>query len=465
MNGADQNSLSLAALLKSVWRRRLAMALIFASCVGASCVYTFFFAVKIYRSSVSIRTVDSSGPSLDALSPFLQAAPVSGFISEMGASENKKLTAVLMTRRMAHAVARRLNLTARYLEAERRRHGAETAEQLLDPMKAALALAYAHPDVLDGRLQDRPDEGILTMSDEALRRRMAQAVGVESLPDAPYPFEEIRWAWYRKTREAVSKIREGLVVQTDKNLALTIRFEAPGSAVLAADAANAFADELDKYFQETALTESSRRRRFIEARRDAVKRQLREAEDALAEFKRENGIVSLPDQVASIALRAGEIQALLESVKIERERLTAAKAAAGNPLLNAVERQIEELNRSLSQIETGGDFLSVGPIESLPDVEREYARLSREKKLQETLYLLLEQQYEIAKADEIREQAVFQALDRAEPDTRPARPRLSVNLLAGLLAALALSLIWTLIAEMVSRGSSEGVRGESAPRP
>ena len=460
MNGSDQNNLSLAALLKSVWRSRLAIALIFAFCVGASCVYTFFFAVKMYRSSVSIRTVDSSGPSLDALSPFLQTAPVGGLLAETGASENKKLTAVLMTREMAHAVARRLNLTAQYLEAERRRHGAETAEQLLDPEKAALSLAYAHPDLLDGRLQDRPDEGVLTMSEEALRRRMAQAVGVASLPDAPYPFEKIRWAWYRQARKAVSKIREGLVVQTDKNLALTIRFEAPGSAELAADAANAFADELDKYFQETALTESSRHRRFIEARRDAVKRQLRAAEDALAEFKRERGIVSLPDQVASIALRAGEIQALLESVKIERERLTAAKAAVGNPLLGAVERQIEELNRSLSQIERGDSFLSVGPIERLPDVEREYARLSRQKKLQETLYLLLEQQYEIATADEIREQAVFQVLDRAEPDTQPARPRLSVNLLAAILAALALSLIWTLIAEMISKRSSEGVRGE-----
>ena len=469
-DGIKDDSPALAAALGSLWKRRVAMVCIAAACVGGTALYTFFAAEKRYRATVSIQTAEAGGPSLDALSPFLQTMPIAGFAPNLTSGGSRKIAAVLGSRQLAHAVARKLRLAAWILEPERRKRGADSAEEMRDPEKAALTLAHGHPQILDGRREDAPDDGILSMSDEALRRRMAEALGLTALPDAPgeeYPLRAIRAAWYRTALEAAAKAREGAVVQTDKNGITYIRVEIPRSADLAAETANAFAAELERYFQETALTESSRHRSFIETRRNDVRERLRQAENDLAQYKRDRGIVALPNQVAAAVARSAEILALLESVKIERERLKAAKAAGGNPLLNAVERQIEALNRSLSEIDAGDGSLGFGPIDQLPDVQLTYARLTRELKLQETLYLLLEQQHEIARADEMREQVVFQVLDRAEPPTRASSPRLLVNLLAGLLAGTALSLLWALAAEMFAPSpkpkSPPPERSEEAP--
>ncbi|HHT9109526.1 MAG TPA: GNVR domain-containing protein, partial [Candidatus Brocadiaceae bacterium] len=63
------------------------------------------------------------------------------------------------------------------------------------------------------------------------------------------------------------------------------------------------------------------------------------------------------------------------------------------------------------------------PVANVPGAALELARLTRDVKAQEALFILLTQQLEQAKINEVKDTPVFQILDRAVPAERKSTPK------------------------------------------
>src|SRR5439155_9657193 len=79
---------------------------------------------------------------------------------------------------------------------------------------------------------------------------------------------------------------------------------------------------------------------------------------------------------------------------------------------------------------------------NVPALRFEVEQLMREQKIQETVFLLMTQRYEMAKVDEARDTSTFQILDHPTLPTYRSRPKRLMVMLYGGVAGLALACAW-----------------------
>ncbi len=201
---------------------------------------------------------------------------------------------------------------------------------------------------------------------------------------------------------------------------------------LAADIANSYIEELDKFNRETAMTTGKKYRIFVEQRLNETKDSLNKAEEALRKFQEQHRTVALDIEIENAIATIAK----LKSEIILREVQKGAVASAGglnNPYVANIEKELRELKTQLAKIEFGsqdttrkefGAGFSV-PFVKLPELSLEYARLLRDVKVQEAVYELLTQQYEQAKIMEVKDTPTVQILDRASPPEKKSAPKRS----------------------------------------
>jgi len=201
---------------------------------------------------------------------------------------------------------------------------------------------------------------------------------------------------------------------------------------LAAQIANAYIEELDRFNKETVMTTGRKYRIFVEERLKMTTDSLQKAEESLRKFQEKHRTVALDIEIEN----AIEIIAKLKSEIILREVQKGAVASTGsinNPFVANIDKELRELKRQLAKIEFGttdttlkefGAGFSV-PFGKLPELSLEYARLLREVKIQEAVYELLTQQYEQAKIMEAKETPTVQIIDRASPPEKKSGPKRS----------------------------------------
>ena len=199
---------------------------------------------------------------------------------------------------------------------------------------------------------------------------------------------------------------------------------------LAADIANSYVEELDKFNKETAMTVGKKYRIFIEERLKGVTDDLAAAEESLRIFQEKNHTVALDDEIKSaitvVAQLKGEIM-LREAQKGAIESFN----NTNNPYVQNIDNEIKGLRDELSRIEFGdisrqnkefGAGFSMS-FSKLPEIALRYTRLLRDVKVQEVVYELLTQQYEQAKIMEVKDTPTVQFLDRASPPEKKSYPR------------------------------------------
>lgn len=201
---------------------------------------------------------------------------------------------------------------------------------------------------------------------------------------------------------------------------------------LAADIANSYIEELDKFNTETTMTIGKKYRIFIEERLKQNQDSLAFAEEKLRAFQEKHKTIALNVEIQM----AIETIAKLKSEIIFREVQKGTMASGSNvnnPYIYSIEQELRELKRQLSKIEFGSktkDAETFGagfsiPFTELPELSLEFARLLRDAKVQEAIYELLTQQYEQAKIMEIKDTPTVQVLDRASPPEKKSAPKRS----------------------------------------
>jgi len=233
---------------------------------------------------------------------------------------------------------------------------------------------------------------------------------------------------------------------------------------MAADMANFYVERLDGLVSKFGTTAVSRQRRFISGQLEKTGKELKAAEEELRAFQEKNRAVSIGQQ-ASGAIEAaaglkGEIVASEVQLQVMRNFATES-----NPDVIRLTRRIGELKRQLGQAQysAGLDLPALTdnpghpqkeiyvPTAKMPKLGLELARLTRDLKVQETVYTLLTQQFEQAKIAEAQDSPVVQVLDRAVPAIYKSKPKIKLNMALAGAVSLFLGIFLAFLLEYVER--------------
>jgi capsule polysaccharide export protein KpsE/RkpR len=207
----------------------------------------------------------------------------------------------------------------------------------------------------------------------------------------------------------------------------------------ARDIAQAYVDELDHLVAEVSTSAARRERMFIERRLVSVRHELEQAEQNFSVFASKNTTLDVKEQTRAMVESAAILQGQLIAAESEVQSLQQIYTT-NNVRVRSAQARVEELRRQLQKMSgTDETLASGGPpakddlypsIRKLPLLGVEWADLYRTAKIQETVYELLNQQYEMARIQEAKEIPVVRVVDPPNiPEKKAFPPRLVVIVL------------------------------------
>jgi uncharacterized protein involved in exopolysaccharide biosynthesis len=218
--------------------------------------------------------------------------------------------------------------------------------------------------------------------------------------------------------------------------------------VRARNLAQAYLDELNNLLTRTSTSSAHRERMFIEGRLRSVEVDLEQAQLALSEFASKNSAVDIKEQTRGLVDAGARVQGEL---LVEQSGLQSLRQiyGDGNVRVRETEARIAALQQDLQKMtgssappppqDTGVDRAAPGaedkgelypPLRQLPRLAVPYADLYRRVRVQETVFELLTQQYEIARIEEAKDIPVVTVIDSpGVPERKSFPPRLLLALL------------------------------------
>ena len=222
----------------------------------------------------------------------------------------------------------------------------------------------------------------------------------------------------------------------------------------ARDLAQGYLDELNMLVNRTSTSSAHRERMFIERRLDAVKNDLENAQQAFSNFSSTHSTVDIHEQTRAMVDAGAKIEGELVATQGELDSLRQIYGDS-NIRVRSAEARIADLKRVLAKMsgtsaqlpppaETAESSASANgtaadelypPLRQLPRLAVPYADLYRTVKVQETVFELLTQQYEIARIQEAKDIPVVSVIDSPGiPEKKSFPPRLLLAMLLTLLA-------------------------------
>jgi uncharacterized protein involved in exopolysaccharide biosynthesis len=195
----------------------------------------------------------------------------------------------------------------------------------------------------------------------------------------------------------------------------------------AAAMAQAYVDQLDRLVAQVSTSAARRERIFLEGRLREVKGELDAASRRFSDFASKNTALDIPAQSKAMMEAAASLQGQLIAAESELSGLEQIYAES-NVRVRSLKARIAELHSEMEKI--GGDAanpdnnegLIAPPIRKLPILGVTYADLYRQNKIEETVYELLTQQYEMAKVQEAKEIPSVKVLDAPVVPTKKYFP-------------------------------------------
>ena len=238
------------------------------------------------------------------------------------------------------------------------------------------------------------------------------------------------------------------VTEDKKSGVITIVVE-DRSRVRARDLAQGYLDELNKLVTRTNTSAAHRERVFIEQRLNAVRTTLENAELQLGQFSSKSSAINIQEQTRAMVDAGARVQAEL---LVEQSGLQSLREVYGdsNVRVRETKARIASLQDELVKMtgssapltanaNDGGDVNSGGndggelypPLRQLPRLAVPYADLYRSVKVQEAVFELLTEQYEMARIQEVKDVPAISVIDPpgiAEKKSFPPRLRLALLL-------------------------------------
>jgi len=217
----------------------------------------------------------------------------------------------------------------------------------------------------------------------------------------------------------------------------------------AAAMAQSYVNELDRLVAKVSTSSARRERIFLEGRLQNVKTDLDLAARNFSDFASKNTAIDIPEQGKAMVEAAAGLQGRLIAAQSELSGLRTIYSD-NNVRVRTAEARVNELDKKLNEIGSGGTpggglANSLYPsIRKLPLLGVTYADLYRQTKIQETVYELLTQQYELAKVEEAKEIPTVKVLDAAIVPTKKTFPPRTVIVLLGTILGMTIAITWVL---------------------
>lgn len=237
-------------------------------------------------------------------------------------------------------------------------------------------------------------------------------------------------------------------------ITITVTDRDPGRAALIAQG---YVDELDRLVAEVSTSSARRERIFIEQRLQSVRQDLDNASRRFSEYASQNTAIDITAQAKATVEAASRLEGELIAARSQLQGLEQIYSK-DSVRVRSLQATVNELGSQLHRI--GGDASDPSPnqnaaggksaaqefpsIRQLPLLGVKWADLYRETKVQETVYELLTQQYELAKIQEAKEIPTVKVLDAAYvPEKKSFPPRLLL-MISGMLLAVCAGAVWIL---------------------
>lgn len=253
------------------------------------------------------------------------------------------------------------------------------------------------------------------------------------------------------TRAAFDKM---IIVSKSKEEIISISVE-DKDPKRAAAIANAFIEELERINKGIVMTSGKRTRVFVEERLNEAKGGLTNAENNMRSFQEKNRAVKLDDQSKAIIEALGTVKGQLIAKELELKVLL-SYATPNNPYAEILKTQVEDLKGKLRELEDGkgtpGNPASRDifiPTSEIPGLMIQYARLLRDAKVQQTLYELLTQQYEMSRIQEAKDTPTVQVLDIAKVPQKKSKPNRTIIVLLSTITSVFFGVFLAILLEYI----------------
>ncbi len=253
--------------------------------------------------------------------------------------------------------------------------------------------------------------------------------------------------------EAAAKLSEKLNLDLSKEGIIKLSVNTSGSwfpiftsqndsvRKFSAELSNSFVEALDNINREKLSSKAKRARIYIEAQLQQTKVLLDSAENSLMLFQKKNKTVSLPEQVKAAIDAATELKTDIIKTEIELG-LVQPNLREDSKTLLTLKSKLQELRNQYNKMEMGNQDYLVA-FKDVPEIGRELAQLVREVKVQNEVYMLLQQQYFKERIQENRDLPTIEVLDEAIPPLNASSPRLIFStVLGGVFVFLLMSLLY-----------------------
>ncbi len=297
----------------------------------------------------------------------------------------------------------------------------------------------------------------------------------------------LQHAYHKRYRMDAAKrlARITKITENKKSGIITIQVEDTDRA-RARDLTQAYLDELNKLVMSTSTSAAHRERVFIEQRLNAVQVELENAELQLSQFSSKSSAFDLREQTRAMVDAGARLQAEL---LVEQSSLQSLRQiyGDGNIRVHQAQARIATLQQELGKLKgtpvappSGGSDDTVadsGSVSSktelypsllqLPGLAVSYTDLYRKVKVQETVYELLTQQYEIAHIEEAKDVPPVNVIDPpglAEKKSFPPRILLTLVLtLSSFVGASVFVLVRSYWATLAADDHRKEIVGEVLP--
>jgi capsule polysaccharide export protein KpsE/RkpR len=249
--------------------------------------------------------------------------------------------------------------------------------------------------------------------------------------------------WSRYKGDARKKLDGRTGVSEDRKSGVISLTVTDRNAQRAHDIAMAYLEELNRLLAQVSTSSARRERVFIEQRLTSVRSDLEDAEQQFSTFASKNTTLDIKEQTKAMVESAATLQGELIASESELQSLEQIYTS-NNVRVRSLQARVDELKRQSQKLR--GTDASLVPdagqpdqmypaIRKLPLLGVEWADLYRRMKIQETVYELLNGQYELARIQEAKEIASVNVIDPANlPERKSWPPRLLMIVLATVLS-------------------------------
>lgn len=218
--------------------------------------------------------------------------------------------------------------------------------------------------------------------------------------------------------------------------------------------ANSYVSELNRLLSEVSTSAAHRERVFLEKRLKEVKQDLDQAARDFGQFASKNTTLDIKEQGKAMLETMAQLQGELIARQSELSGLEQIYTP-NNVRVRSVRARVAELQRQLQKI-AGADASSLGPggrpggdagypsIREMPMLGVTYTDLMRRAKIQEIVFEMLTQQYEMAKVQEAKETPTAKVLDPANVPNKKSFPPRTVIVLACAFLVFIAAAAWVL---------------------